>query len=254
MLIPGLCSVTLRQLSQLDIVTIAADAGLTSIEWGGDIHVPPGDEATAERVRRVTEQAGLRVASYGSYLRLGESTTLEDIRLVVRTARVLGAPRLRVWAGAQSSGVVSDEDRHAVVESTRRLADQAAENGIEVAFEFHGGTLTDVPSSALALVRQVAHPSVALYWQPPNDTPDEEVLVGLDLVIDEVRAVHVFSWWPQTVRLPLTRRGDMWRAVFARLRHTGRSMDALLEFVPGDDPAMVKAEAEALRQLTNDPA
>ncbi len=42
----GLVSVTFRQLSPEEIVRVAREAGLTVIEWGGDVHVPPGDSTT----------------------------------------------------------------------------------------------------------------------------------------------------------------------------------------------------------------
>ena len=38
----GLVSITFRRLNPLEIVSLVAENGLTAIEWGGDIHVPPG--------------------------------------------------------------------------------------------------------------------------------------------------------------------------------------------------------------------
>src|SRR5262245_17804648 len=65
----GLCSVTLRACSIDEVVAVAVGAGLECIEWGGDVHVPPGDLEAARRARSATSAAGLRVASYGSYWR-----------------------------------------------------------------------------------------------------------------------------------------------------------------------------------------
>ena len=70
MLIPGLVSVTFRQLAPREIVQLAAAAGLRGIEWGGDIHVPHGDLQAARAVRDITAAAGLQVLAYGSYFRL----------------------------------------------------------------------------------------------------------------------------------------------------------------------------------------
>ena len=47
---PGLCSVTLRALPWEDVLEVAVVAELTRIEWGADIHVPPGDETHARTV------------------------------------------------------------------------------------------------------------------------------------------------------------------------------------------------------------
>jgi 3-dehydroshikimate dehydratase len=56
---PGLCSVTLRDMSALDVIAVAARAGLTAIEWGADRHVQPGDLALAAAIGRRTADAGL---------------------------------------------------------------------------------------------------------------------------------------------------------------------------------------------------
>src|SRR5689334_25420235 len=94
----GVCSVTLRACSIDDVVAVAAGAGLECIEWGGDVHVPPGDLAAARHARQTTLAAGLRVASYGSYWRCSG-----DFGPVLATARELGAPRVRIWAGETGS-------------------------------------------------------------------------------------------------------------------------------------------------------
>lgn len=49
MLKTGLTSVTFRNLGIEQIVSLAGAAGADSIEWGGDIHVPPGDLSAARR-------------------------------------------------------------------------------------------------------------------------------------------------------------------------------------------------------------
>jgi hypothetical protein len=74
--------------------------------------------------------------------------------------------------------------------------------------------------------------------------PDAEALDALRR-LPRVPAVHVFSWWPGSTRLRLRERRDLWRAVFEEFTHG----DALLEFVPDDDPALVAAEAEELRRV-----
>ncbi|HWD79704.1 MAG TPA: xylose isomerase, partial [Kribbella sp.] len=62
----GLVSVTFRQLAVEQVMEVAAGAGLSAIEWGGDIHVPLGNLVNAKRVRNLTEVHGLQVAAYGS--------------------------------------------------------------------------------------------------------------------------------------------------------------------------------------------
>ena len=248
---PGLCSVTLRAQPPAAVVRLAADAGLACVEWGGDVHVPPGEPGTAEAVRASTERAGLAVSGYGSYFR-ATAPDAAEIDRVVATAVRLGAPRIRIWAGTVGSATATPADRAAVAEAAGRLVDRAAEHAITVAFEFHGGTLTDDPASTLRLLRAVDRPTVGSYWQPPNGRPDAEALAGLATVLDQVMAVHVFSWWPDSQRLPLAARAPLWRAAFATLRQARRPLDALLEFVPDDDPTLLAGEAATLRDLLAD--
>jgi hypothetical protein len=44
---PGICSVTLRQLPVDEGVAVSAAAELACIDWGADIHVPPGNAQRA---------------------------------------------------------------------------------------------------------------------------------------------------------------------------------------------------------------
>ena len=175
-------------------------AGLECIEWGADVHVPPGDLDAARHARAATEAAGLRVASYGSYWRCAG-----PFAPVLASARELGAPRVRIWAGeaARPRGVGAGR-------RGRRARGRAPDR---VAFEFHGGTLTEDVDSALALI---AASGVPCYWQPPQDMDDDEALDGLRR-LPHVPAVHVFSWWPGATRLPLRARRSLWERVFADL-------------------------------------
>jgi sugar phosphate isomerase/epimerase len=237
---PGLCSVTLRRLGVGQVVEVAAGAGLAAIEWGADVHVPPGDDAAADAARDAGERAGIAVASYGSYFRAGDDP-VSTLGPVLAAARRLGAPRVRVWAGSTPSAQAGPRRRAEVVAGLRAAVQLAAP--IEVALEYHGGTLTDDARSALDLLEAV--PSLRTYWQPPQGLPDEDALSGLRLLLPRVAALHVFSWWPRDERLALAERAGLWRQALA----LAGDMDALLEFVPGDDPALVAREAETLRGL-----
>ncbi|MFV2084475.1 sugar phosphate isomerase/epimerase family protein [Micromonospora sp. LOL_021] len=244
----GMCSVTLRQESALVVLDVAVRAGLCRVEWGGDVHVPPGDTHTATSVRDAGLDRGVGVASYGSYYRAGSDPD-EDFTAVLASAVALGAPRIRIWAGTLGSAQASAEQRRAVVRSSRAAAHLAADAGVTLAFEYHSGTLTDTAESTLRVLADVDHPAVRTYWQPPLDLPDAAAIDDLRQVLPWVDAVHVFSWWPGYERLPLTARDRLWRDVFAELRATGRDFDTLLEFVIDDDPDRVATEAASLAQL-----
>ncbi|MFD6699907.1 MULTISPECIES: sugar phosphate isomerase/epimerase family protein [unclassified Microbacterium] len=242
---PGLCSVTFRQLDPAAISALAASAGLQAIEWGGDVHVPPGDAARAAEVARITADAGLAVASYGSYFR---ADAAEDIAPILDSAAALGADRIRVWAGRIGSADATVAERAATIDALASAAEQAGRRGISLALEFHGRTLADDAEQTLRVLDDVASPHLSTYWQPTVAASAAAAVAEYARIADRVSAVHVFSWWPATERLPLTARDGLWRAFFAAAAAApAPPSDALLEFVPDDDPAALAAEAVALR-------
>lgn len=251
MIRPGLCSVTFRELSVPQVVALAAAAGLACIEWAGDVHVPPGDLAAARRAREATEEAGLAVASYGTYLDMeGADGALKDAtQQVLASARELGAPRIRVWAGRTGSAEAGAQQRTAVVERLQHVCDAAAAEDIEVGLEFHGKTLTDEIGSTLRLLDEVGRANLRSYWQPHQGMDRAAAVDTLHQVLPLASTIHVFSWWPMAKRLPLAERSTLWQEVFTVLAAEGSDRDALLEFVPGDDPAVLAREAQTLRDL-----
>ncbi|MFI7005284.1 sugar phosphate isomerase/epimerase family protein [Streptomyces sp. NPDC050145] len=241
----GLCSVTFRRLRALEVARYAVHAGLEVVEWGADVHAPAEDPDTVRAVREISDRYGLTCCSYGSYFRASPGEPA-GFPAVARAAVLLGAERIRVWAGGTGSRYVQPDERHATVLRLREAARIAADHGLTLATEFHGNTLTDTVASTLRLLDEVNAANVHTYWQPPLDVPDEEALAGLTELGDRVAAVHAFSWWPGNTRLPLAERQSLWTAALGLL--DGRGIDTLMEFVPGDDPEVLAHEAAVLRQ------
>jgi 3-dehydroshikimate dehydratase len=247
MFIPGLVSITFRSLSPQEIVDLVVRAQLTGIEWGGDVHVPHGDESIARFVRSLTEDAGLRVAAYGSYYRVGHSET-GPFEAVLSSAVALGAPRIRVWAGTQGTDTADDAYFAQVVEDSRRIADLAAAEEIAVVYEFHRNTLTDTNAAARRLLEAVDHPNVGSYWQPPRGYTIAENLAGLDAVLPWLAGVHAFNWHGTTYeRLPLADAAEDWTYYLSKAESRGRDLYALIEFVRGDAAAQFLDDAAALK-------
>lgn len=240
----GLVSVSFRSLSPEAVIDLAARAGLGSIEWGGDIHVPPHDLIRARRIGELTRAAGLEVACYGSYYRLtdDESGMAESI---VAAAKALGAPMIRVWAGQLPSAEASEEYRAMIVRNAQRLADMA--DGIDIAFEYHGGTLTDDACSALDLLQTANRPNIAALWQPPVNMSVADCLSSIRTVGGYIRNIHVFSW-RGTDRLPLAEGAEKWRACLAEIRNLPGEHRLMLEFVKDDSPDQLPADAATLKR------
>lgn len=255
MLRTGLVSVTFRQLTPEAIVDLVVESGLESIEWGGDIHVPHGNLAQARRVRGLTEQAGLRIAGYGSYYRVGhgEPIPFEDI---VATAHELGASVIRVWAGKQGSATADAAYWERVVHDSYAIAETAAQAGTLVAYEFHGNTLTDRSAAARKLLEAVGHENLKTYWQPVQQEAPDTALDGLISILPWLVNVHVFAWEPttegQAERMPLASGEARWRTYLSAIAASGREHTAMIEFVRGDAPAQFLADAATLRHWIAD--
>ncbi len=253
MLKTGLVSITFRQLSVEEIVKLVSKAGLDAIEWGGDVHVPHGDVERAKEVANITTKAGLEVAAYGSYYRVGckneEVGSFEDI---LETAVALGAATIRVWAGDKGSNQADKEWWNTVVEGSRNIATMAENKGIKIAYEYHDNTLTDTDESAIRLLKEVNHPNIYTYWQPPHSLKVEEREESIKGILPWLSNIHVFYWTdsPERERHPIKEaKADLikYLKVAAEAKE---DKYALIEFVKGDEIEQFFDDAEVLKEIT----
>jgi sugar phosphate isomerase/epimerase len=250
-MLPGLVSITFRQLTPQQIVELCCKNQLQVIEWGGDVHVPHGDTEIASQVGRLTRLHGLDVAAYGSYYRLAASPA-DGLHFssVLASAVALETKAIRVWAGNQGSADSDAAWRDEVIQDAMRCADLSAEKGITICYEFHGGTLTDTLESTCDLLTATAHPFIKTLWQPPHGRPLEECLHGLRTLAPRLQHVHGFHWWPDpSHRLPLRAGKDRWTAYVSELRALGVDANILLEFVAGDSPEALTDDAAFLNEV-----
>lgn len=249
MIEPGLVSITFRKKTPLEVIDLVRKANLRSIEWGGDVHVPHGDTARATEVRRRTEDAGLVVAAYGSYYRVGmpEQPPLEG---VLETAAALGAPTVRMWAGKGASADITPTERARIVDEALRIAVAAENHGISVSFEYHANTLTDSNESVERFYRECDHPNIKSYWQPHNGKGPEYCTEGLRTVLPRLSNAHVFHWMTgRKDQMPLSEGIQPWKEYFAVIQSAEGTHHALLEFVMDDDPIQFLEDAQTLHYL-----
>lgn len=240
----GMVSVTFRRLTPEQIIELVAQTELEGIEWGGDVHVPPGDFAAARRVAALTREAGLEVASYGSYFRLGEQEVAE-FAPVLETAQALGAPNVRVWAGRVGSADADEAYHSRVRTDSRRIAEMAAAAGLSVSYEYHRNTLADSLAATQSLLDAVDAPNLATYWQPFPERSIEENARTLRALLPRLSNVHVFHWEGGR-RLPLAAGESAWREYLSVIAGASRERWALLEFVLEDDPERFRQDAATL--------
>ena len=256
----GLVSVTFRKLSPAEIVALVREEKLEAIEWGGDVHVPPGEIARAKEVAAMTRDAGLRSAAYGSYYRLGiREEDGRGFESVLATAVALDAPVIRVWAGRGGSDAASEADKDRVWRDGLRVAEMAAAAGLKIGIEFHANTLHDTPAAARELLGRLEHPNIFSLWQPLPSLSAEEQEDSLIAVLPRLCHVHVYHCLPGVPfqLRPLAGGANGWRRWPRRIAEAGGGVTALLEFVRGDSVHQFRADALALREILahhrNDP-
>ncbi len=242
----GLLSVTFRPLGVQEIISLVKKAGLDGIEWGGDVHVPHGNILTAERVRGMTQNAGLEIAAYGSYYCLGEKDS-PNFSDVLASAVSLGADKIRVWAGKKGSDTADIEYRERIIKDAKRIVDKAAEKRITIVCEWHCNTLTDALDSGKNFLQEVASDNFKTYWQPSVNRLTEICLKEIDGLMPYLAGMHVYAW-DNGNRLPLSEHYDIWRQYFIRAKSAGDCF-ALLEFVENDSPESFLRDAAALKAL-----
>ena len=248
---PGLVSISFRDLSPEELLKEAASAGLKGIEWGGDVHVPHGDTATAEAVASATMDAGLEIAAFGSYYRLGKKEDNPEFEAVLDSAVALKAPTLRVWAGPTGSADADEDIWQRVTDDARRVCDLAAAQGVRICLEYHGGTLTDSIDAAVRLLEEVPHPNLDTLWQPPNGQTDEHCEKSLRSVLPRVSNLHVFHWGMAGSgdRRPLSEGHDRWNRFFEIAQTPPRPRWALMEFVKDNSLEQLHTDAKTLHSI-----
>lgn len=249
---PGLCSVTFRSLPPQAVIELAAANGIKAIEWGGDIHVPPGDLDNARDVAARTAKAGLTVSSYGSYI-FAPDFAPQDVTVTLETAKALGTSHIRIWPGSRRrpSADYSPAERRAATEALATLARRADDYGMTIGLEYHPNSLTDTLPSSLQLLQDLPIPNLFFYWQPAPGLPLEDALAEISALGSRIGHLHVFAWLKDASRLPLRERADYWRACIDALPESDwtKPAYAMLEFVKCDDVGQFPEDAVTLKDV-----
>ena len=252
---PGLVSKTFDHVKAEEVIKLVKDAGLIGIEWSGGNHLPAGDYSEAVRLSDLTKKAGLKVAAYGSYYRVGFDK-LEEFTAFLETAKHLQAPTIRVWAGKRASSKADEKLWESIIRDSRSIASRAAEENISVAFEYHAKTLTDTNETAYELIRRIDHKNVFLYWQPLLPLSVNERVQGLKNILPWLKNIHVFNWTlssdqKQKIRHPLEYGVEEWSKYLEVAGSSPGNHYVLLEFVKDDASDQFFTDAGVLKSMIN---
>ena len=249
---PGLCSVTFRSMPTQAVIELSAANGIKAIEWGGDIHVPPGDLDNARDVAARTAKAGLTISSYGSYI-FAPDFAPQDVTATLETAKALGTSHIRIWPGSRRrpSADYSPAERRAATEALATLARRADDYGMTIGLEYHPNSLTDTLTSSLQLLEDLPIPNLFFYWQPAPGLPLDDALAEISSLGSRICHLHVFAWLKDASRLPLRERADYWRACIDALPESDwtKPAYAMLEFVRSDDVSQLSEDAVTLKDV-----
>jgi L-ribulose-5-phosphate 3-epimerase len=163
--------------------------------------LPQGDRRAAMEALRAAEDEGLPIIGLTPYTTainaLDESEWrggVDEFRGAIETAHLLGADRVRVYAGSWHPGDADHAGRWARLrEALQTLAPEAEQAGVRLCVENHFGTMTQTAAETAALVREVAHPAVRVLYDQANltFTHDENYEEAFAVQGDLIGHVHV---------------------------------------------------------------
>ena len=159
----GFTSTTFRNIRNVEkIVKIALDCGAECIEWGGDIHVK--DVATAKYVKKLCDEAKIKITSYGSYYRIGSFNTSEW-KKICEIASAMGASSVRVWLGKSDSEKTDADTYKKLVEDAESICKAASEYGLKVCPECHDNTYNNNTDAFLKIRNDIDCDNFRTYFQ-----------------------------------------------------------------------------------------
>lgn len=256
----GLVSISFRKHSVREIISAAADSKLEAVEWGGDVHVTPGDVKGAAETGRLTRDAGMFVSSYGSYYRItgdpaARRMVPDDFKAVCESAMALETGIVRIWGGTKSPDKLTPDEFAAMCDEADVIAGYAGKFGLKIALECHNFTVTEDFENALRFIDGAKKSNIYFYWQPNQLRTFEYNCDAARAMNNRVLNVHVFNWSPDA-RHPLIEGEAEWKRYIDILSGgqwpdpaSGRGF--LLEFMHDDRIETLKETAATLNRWIN---
>ena len=193
------CTNTYHSYSLEEALDGIARAGFRSVELtsvpGWTEHVRrDADDEEIQRIKNLLAQYRLTAVSLAGHSDLVSDEGVTEFRKALNIARKLGITKVTTSTGghADTSGGSLDDQRAAFLERIGPLADEAAQDGIEICLETHGGLLATGPISK-ALIADIGKPNIGINYDPGNVIHYGDVRPESDLpgAVDKVIHMHV---------------------------------------------------------------
>lgn len=188
-------------------LTLFRDIGLDGAELvvqdGYRCAIPQqAEQHELEKIRNTADRLGLKIIALTPYysrfndLEAGvREAEIQGIRRVIEYAGVLGAKYIRIYAGnyAQTDTDPDGKKRACLVDSMRRLGEEAQRAGVTLVMENHFNTMTVSAADSISVAQEINHPAVGILYDQANltFTGNEPWERALELQFTEIRYTHV---------------------------------------------------------------
>lgn len=184
----GFTSTSFRQIKSIEqIVKIAVSSGAECIEWGGDIHIK--DIASAKYAKKLCDEAGINICSYGSYYRVG-SKKRDEWKNICQIAHTLGAGSVRVWLGNKDSEITDEKEYVALLEDTKEICSVAEEYGLIVCPECHDNTFNNNTDAFLKIHKDAGCDNFRTYFQSRYKRKEYDI-DRIERTMPYIQTVHI---------------------------------------------------------------
>ncbi len=241
----GFTSVSLRSYSIEEVVETAKKAGAEIIEWGSDVHVKTSEDA--QKAKKLCDENGIKINSYGSYYRTGCGDKAEW-RKICEIASAMDAKYIRAWLGTKGSAKTGESEYRKLLDDARSMADTAAEYGLVICHECHPNTYNDTTESSLRFLKDVDRENVKTYYQSwyRDEAGDRDKLFRL---FPYVQDVHIsFS---ELIKFQLFHKKD--REFISKILSWLKELDfkgsLIIEFTKSGSAENLIKDTERLKEL-----
>ena len=222
----GFTSTSFRQIKNIEkIVKIASHSGADCIEWGGDIHIK--DVQTAKRAKKLCDDAGIIISSYGSYYRVG-SKNADEWKNICEIANALCAESIRVWLGTKDSELTDIETYKALVEDAKSICAVAKEYDLTVCPECHDNTYNNNTDAFLKINKDIGLDNFKTYFQSRYKRMEYD-LDRIERTMPYIESVHISYSEQAREQFPIFKPGYI-NALLDKILSEGFDGNLLVEY------------------------
>ena len=240
------CTIPLRDKGSEYTFGVIAQAGYKKVDLLGRMpHFDPNDPTyDFEAVMALAERYGLRIANIGSYCggdfvsddETARERALAETIAVIDAAALCGARSIRTRPGLPEDVAMIDR----MVPYYQRAAEYAAQKGVYMGIENHGGPISGNPELLVELFEKVGSPHFGVLYEPCNlATAGADYKRAFHVMCDHIVHVHVKDTYLVDGKMRVVWLGTGaidYRWVVANVESLGYEGEYALEYEVHDEP------------------